>query len=118
MRYTPSSKRAASEMECDELAIFTHPKDPRRRHTFQVSSAPAAKFLNTQGQRTLLARIVCPSRRDVWLSVSLSVSLSIGACLPRARAALHALRSSHYPSTHHPHPPTPGSVRFTTRDAP
>ena len=41
--------------------------------------APALKFL-LQTQRTLLARIVCPSRRDVWLSVSLSVSLSIGAC--------------------------------------
>ena len=26
MRYTPSSKRAASDMECDELAIFTTQK--------------------------------------------------------------------------------------------
>ena len=108
MRYTPSSKRAASDMECDELAIFTHPKDPRRRHTNRSDTmAPALKFLNTQAQRTLLARIVCPSRRDVWLSVSLSVSLSIGAYLPRARAALHALRSSHCRVYTSPTPPTP-----------
>ena len=92
---------------------FSPTKDPRRRHTFQVSSMAPAEFLVASS--ALFSRGLSVRPAETYSSPCRSPcrSPSARAFPGHARGSACTSRSSHYPSTLHP-----GLRRFTTRHAP